>query len=163
MSHLARQCAAFIYCQMVIRMMLAALCLALNAVPVSGQSSDPNAAVVDASTGVATVVRETAWPVPRFSVSAEHLRGAAQATQRVGPRDSLRNGAIIGAVVGALAFGGFAAVLCHAYQEEGGASCVTDTLRFAAIGAGIGAGAGLAIDAARARHPGVTVQLAIGF
>ena len=30
-----------------------------------------------------------------------------------------------------------AAALCHAYQEEGGASCVPDTLRFAAIGGAI--------------------------
>jgi hypothetical protein len=44
-------------------------------------------------------------------------------------------------------FGAFAAALCNTYQEEGGASCLPDTFRFAAIGGAIGAGAGLAIDA----------------
>jgi hypothetical protein len=81
---------------------------------------------------------------------------------RVGSRDSLRNGAIIGAVIGAAASGTLAATLCRAFQEKGGASCVPDTLRFAAIGGAIGAGAGLAIDAARTDR-GVTVRLAISF
>ena len=59
-------------------------------------------------------------------------------------------------------FGAFAAALCNTYQEEGGASCLPDTFRFAAIGGAIGAGAGLAIDAARS-HRGVTVRIAIRF
>jgi hypothetical protein len=77
-------------------------------------------------------------------------------------RDSLANGAIIGAVIGVATFGAFAAALCHAYQEEGSASCVPDTLRFAAIGGAIGVGAGLAIDAARTDRS-VTVRIAIRF
>jgi hypothetical protein len=82
--------------------------------------------------------------------------------QSVRSRDSLRNGTIIGTVIGGAAFGAFAAALCNAYQEKGGASCLPDTLLFAAIGGAIGAGAALAIDAARS-HRGVTVRFAIRF
>jgi hypothetical protein len=84
------------------------------------------------------------------------------AQQGVGSRDSLKNGAILGTVIGAAAFGVFAAALCNAYQEEDGASCLPDTLRFAAIGGAIGAGAGLAIDAVRSDR-GVTVRLTVRF
>ncbi len=99
-------------------------------------------------------------PLPhRF---AGKVRNGTIGQQPVGSRDPLSNGAIIGAVIGAVAFGAFAAAVCHAYQEEGGASCVPDTLGFAAIGAAIGTGTGLAIDAARS-HRGITVRLAIRF
>ena len=82
--------------------------------------------------------------------------------QGVRPRDSLANGAVIGAVIGAAAFSVFAAILCKAYQEEGGASCLPDTLRFAAIGGAIGGGVGLAIDAARSQRR-ITVRIAVRF
>ena len=98
-------------------------------------------------------------PLERF---AGDLTGGTFGQQRVRSRDSLANGAIIGAVIGVATFGAFAAALCHAYQEEGSASCVLDTLRSAAIGGAIGAGAGLAIDAARTDRS-VTVRIAIGF
>jgi hypothetical protein len=65
-------------------------------------------------------------------------------------------------VIGAVAFGAVASTHSNAYQQKGGASCVPDTLRFAALGGAIGAGAGLAIDAAR-RDRGLTVRLAISF
>jgi hypothetical protein len=93
-------------------------------------------------------------------VEAQSAPGSGQ--QRVRSRDSLRNGAIIGTVIGAAAAGAFASALCHAYQEEGGRSCVPGTLRFAAIGGAIGAGTGLAIDAARSQR-GVTVRFAVRF
>jgi hypothetical protein len=98
-------------------------------------------------------------PVDRF---AGNVRIDAFAKQRTVSGDSLRNGAIIGTVIGAAAFGAFAAALCNAYQEEDDASCVPDTLRFGAIGGAIGAGAGLAIDAARDQR-GVTVRFAVRF
>jgi hypothetical protein len=98
-------------------------------------------------------------PLDRF---AGNRTSGTFGQQRVRARDSLRNGAVIGTVIGAAAFGAFAAALCHAYQEEGGGSCLPDTLQFAAIGGAIGAGAGLAIDAARS-HRGVTVRWAIRF
>ena len=100
--------------------------------------------------------------VPRFSVSAERIQIDPLTQPHVGSRDSLRDGVIIGAVIGAVASAVLAATLCNAYQETGGASCVPDTLRFAVIGGAIGAGAGLAVDAARTDR-GVTVRFAISF
>jgi hypothetical protein len=99
---------------------------------------------------------------PRFLISAERIQISPPTQQRVGSRDSLRNGAIIGAVIGAVASAAFAATLCNAYRETGGPSCVPDTLRFAVIGGAIGAGAGLAVDAARTDR-GVSVRVAISF
>jgi hypothetical protein len=131
------------------------LCLALIPTPALAQPSVRGATAVPS---VPATVRQ----VPRFIVSAERIQINAPTLPRVGSRDSLRNGAIIGAVIGAVAFGAFAATLCHAYQDNGRASCVPDTLRFAAIGGAIDTGAGLAIDAARS-HRGVTVRLAIRF
>ncbi len=78
-------------------------------------------------------------------------------------RDSLKNGIVIGALAGAAALGTFGAVLCNALQEPGGPSCLGDTLRIAALGAAIGAGAGLAIDAAFTRQAGVRVSLRVRF
>jgi hypothetical protein len=78
-------------------------------------------------------------------------------------RDSLKNGTIIGAVIGAAAGGIFGAVLCNALQEPGDPSCVTGTLRVAAFGAAIGAGAGLAVDAAFSRQSGARVSVALRF
>jgi hypothetical protein len=95
-------------------------------------------------------------------ISAERIQISPPTQQRVGSRDSLRNGAIIGAVIGAVASAAFAATLCNAYRETGGPSCVPDTLRFAVIGGAIGAGAGLAVDAARTDR-GVSVRVAISF
>lgn len=98
-------------------------------------------------------------PVDRL---AGNVRTDTLGRQSLGARDSLRNGAIIGTVIGAAAFGAFAAALCNAYQAEGDPSCLPDTLRFGAIGGALGAGAGLAIDAARNQR-GVTLRFAITF
>ena len=130
------------------------LCLALIPTPVLAQASDRNATAD-------RFVPAPAGRGPRFSVSAERLHISAP-PQRVGSRDSLKNGAIIGAVIGAVGFGALAGVLCHAYQEKDGPSCVPDVLRFTVIGGAIGAGAGLAIDAARSQR-GVSVRVAIRF
>ena len=82
--------------------------------------------------------------------------------QRTRSRDSLKNGTFIGAVVGAVSLGALAAILCNAYQEPGEPSCLGDTLRCAAFGGAIGAGAGVAIDAARNQR-GITVRFAVRF
>ncbi len=111
----------------------------------------------------------SAFVPPRFvevqhrSFAAEDLVGSARPAQRRSSRDTLENGAIIGAVVGAAGLGALAALICNAYQEEGGASCLRDTLRGAAIGAAIGIGAGVAVDAAFTRHAGVTVRIGVTF
>jgi len=62
-------------------------------------------------------------------------------------RDSLKNGALIGAIIGGIAMGGFVGWLCNALQEPGNPSCVPGTLLYTGVGAGIGAAAGLGIDA----------------
>jgi hypothetical protein len=99
----------------------------------------------------------------RLSRSVEDSTGRAQLAQRGRSRDSLKNGTIIGAVVGAVALGAFAAVVCNAEQEPEGPSCLPDTLRVAAVGAAIGAGTGLVVDAALSRHAGVTMSFAVRF
>jgi hypothetical protein len=98
-------------------------------------------------------------PVDRL---AGNVRTDTVGRQSLGARDSLRNGVIIGTVMGAAAFGAFAAALCNAHQAEGDPGCLPDALRFGAIGGAIGAGAGLAIDAARNLR-GVTLRFAIRF
>ena len=108
-----------------------------------------------------------AWPpgveVQHRSFAADDLVGSARPAQRRSSRDTLKNGAIIGAVVGAAGLGAVAALICNLYQEEGGASCLRDTLRGAAIGAAVGIGAGVAVDAAFTRHAGVTVRIGVTF
>jgi hypothetical protein len=101
--------------------------------------------------------------VRRRSLAAERLVGIAEPVQRGSSRDTLKNGAIIGAVVGAVGLGAVGAFICNLYQEEGGASCLPDTLRGAAIGAAIGTGAGVAVDAALTRRAGVTVRIGVKF
>ncbi len=107
------------------------------------------------------------WPrvidVQRRSLPAEELVGIGQPAQRGSSRDTLKNGAIIGAVVGAVGLGALGAFICHLYREGGGASCLPDTLRAAAIGSAIGTGAGVAVDAALTQHAGVTVRIGVKF
>ena len=107
------------------------------------------------------------WPrlveVQRRSLAAKELVGISQSAQRGSPRDTLKNGAIIGAIAGAVGLGALGAFICNQYQEEGDASCLPDTLRGAAIGAAIGAGIGVAVDAALTRHAGVTVRISVKF
>ena len=75
------------------------------------------------------------------------------------PRDSLANGTLIGAAIGAAAAGVLGGLLCKAFQEPSDPSCVGDSFRIAAVGAAIGAGAGVAIDAALTRQGGVRVSV----
>lgn len=66
--------------------------------------------------------------------------------------DSVKNGIIIGAVIGA----GVAVLagnyLCEVFDEGTDAPCWGSILQIGALGAGIGAAAGWGIDAALARH-----------
>jgi hypothetical protein len=87
----------------------------------------------------------------------------AQPAPRASSRDSLGNGVMTGAIIGAVALGTFAGILCKALQEPDGPSCVPDTLRIAAVGAAIGAAGGLAIDAALSTTKGVRVAIRIRF
>jgi hypothetical protein len=146
----------------VIPLMFTVLCLAMTPRPALAQPVDPETTAVMPGASAAFGSGSPSL-VPRLSVSPERLQVSGQSPKRVVSRDSIRNGAIIGAMIGAVVAGAFAAAVCHVYQEEGGASCVPDTLRFAAIGGAIGIGAGLAIDAARSRNSGAAVRLAITF
>ena len=101
-----------------------------------------------------------AGQIPRFFVFGKPVRAGSPPPQRTASRDSLRNGAVVGAVIGAAALGAFAGSLCHAYREKGGASCAPDAIRFAAIGGAIGLGAGIAIDVARNSSPMVRLSIA---
>jgi hypothetical protein len=85
--------------------------------------------------------------------------------------DSLKNGALIGAVIGSIAFGGFVAWLCNELQEPSDPSCLGASLLYAGVGAGIGAAAGAGIDALasasapsglrRDRRPGFVARLTV--
>lgn len=87
----------------------------------------------------------------------------AQSPSRVAPRDTLTNGAAIGAIAGGVALGSVAAAICRAFQEPGDPSCVADALRLAAVGGAVGGGIGIAVDAALTRHAGVAVGLRVNF
>jgi hypothetical protein len=118
---------------------------------------------MDRPLAASALVSPPALALERPSLSVRVLTGRAQQPPRGGSRDSLKNGTLIGAIVGAVALGGFGAVVCKVQQEPGGPSCLTDTLRVAALGAAIGAGAGLAVDVARTQRGGVRGSVAIRF
>jgi hypothetical protein len=94
-----------------------------------------------------------------LAVSGEGVWVGGQRPQRAVAHDSLRNGALIGAVIGA-ALGGLAATVCYVHRERDGPSCLPDSLRFAAIGGAIGLGAGIAIDVALNSSPMVRFSIA---
>lgn len=78
--------------------------------------------------------------------------------------DSLKDGALIGLILGAASLGTVTAIACVGLGNGG---CVAGILGFAALGGGIGAGIGVGVDALFDRrslptvHPGV--RLAITF
>jgi hypothetical protein len=76
-----------------------------------------------------------------------------------GSADSLANGALIGAIIGAAAIGVTGGVICKVLQEPGQRSCWVDGLGAAALGAAIGAVAGLTVDASVSRTGGVRVAV----
>ena len=83
----------------------------------------------------------------RDSIRAAAASASAQAPATTGRRDSLANGAVIGAVVGGATLGVIGGVICTLLHEEGNPPCWRGTLAIGAIGAGIGAAAGVGIDA----------------
>ena len=90
----------------------------------------------------------TAAP-PRLIISESAVTDALATAQPAirEERDSLKNGAAIGAIIGGIALGGFVSWLCNALQEPSDPSCVPPSLLYTGVGAGIGAAAGLGIDA----------------
>src|SRR5215510_5443384 len=142
--------------------LLIALCLLLLPVDAVAQTGAFNPSSLDGSRASSPLGWDTVLQPGNPSLSVRNSRTVQQAPRRRS-RDSLKNGIIIGAIVGAAALGTFGAVLCKAEQEPGGPSCVGDTLRVAALGSAIGAGVGLAVDAAASRHRGVTLSKTIRF
>ena len=99
------------------------------------------------------------------ALATEAIPASARLAQAQSVRnDSLKNGALIGLIIGAASLGAFSWFLTRTDEACG---CEGDILKGAALGAGIGAGIGVGVDALFDRrslptvHPGV--RLAITF
>jgi hypothetical protein len=114
------------------------LCLLLSPLPVLAEQRAP------------------AHDRPRLIISERAIADALANEQPSSrsPRDSVKNGAIIGAVIGAAVMGGFVTFLCHALKEPGDPPCWKSSGLAIGIGAGAGALGGAGIDAlfAKQRH-----------
>lgn len=106
--------------------------VALIPTPLFAQSFDPNARMWASQMRLSRFVRVTGEQKLRLSVPGEDVRAGRPPPRRAASHDSLRNGAVIGAAVGAAVLGGLAATIGHMHRESGGPSCVPDSLRFAA-------------------------------
>ncbi|HEX6162004.1 MAG TPA: hypothetical protein VFZ31_01475 [Vicinamibacterales bacterium] len=85
---------------------------------------------------------------PRLIISERALAGGLdRMPPAVQSRDSVRNGAIIGAVIGAVALAAPGAWICHMLKEPGDPPCLKGVLTLGAVGAGVGAAAGAGVDA----------------
>jgi hypothetical protein len=73
-------------------------------------------------------------------------------------RDSVKNGAILGAVIGAVALAAPGAWICHMLREPGDPPCWKGVVTVGAIGAGIGAAAGAGVDALFVREQRRLIQ-----
>lgn len=134
------------------------LAVALLALPVQAAQREASPRLAAPVEGV-SAMPSTGWLAT--SIASFDERQQPQPQPR-GPRDSIKNGALIGAVVGAVALGGFGLFLCHALNDTGGdPDCFPQVLGIAAVGAGIGLGAGMAIDLLFVRQavPGVRVRI----
>lgn len=136
--------------------------LSVTTIPTSlfAQRSAPDAAAVSIPSAGAALRPATVGPMLHLVASGEGVWVGGPRPQRGAARDSLRNGALIGAAVGAAVLGGLAATICHVHRERGGPSCLPDSLRFAAIGGAIGLGAGIAVDVARSSGPMIRLSIA---
>lgn len=83
---------------------------------------------------------------------AAHARSAESAAQP-NQRDSVKDGMIIGALVGALLMGTGVGLLCKALQEPSDPSCWKSVGVGGLYGAGIGVAAGAGVDALMTRSP----------
>lgn len=116
---------------------LVAFCLALSPLPALAQHN-------------------SATPPPRLIISEKAVAdvlAAEQPSVNRQSRDSVKNGAVIGAVIGAIALGGFVGWLCNMLQEPSDPSCLPQSLLYTGVGAGIGAAAGAGVDAMFAKPP----------
>lgn len=76
------------------------------------------------------------------------LATATEAARAQPGGDSLKNGAITGAIIGAVGWGGFVYWLCRALDDTGGeANCAGPALVWAGIAGAAGAAVGAGVDA----------------
>lgn len=115
-----------------------ALLFALDAVPVAAQHrhDTDRPRLIISETAVARAIAEHPPAPPRR-------------------QDSLANGAIIGAVIGAAALGISGGVICHLLREPGDPPCWQGILRVSVIGGAMGGAAGAGVDAMLVRQPGI--------
>ncbi|HEX6315217.1 MAG TPA: hypothetical protein VFZ73_10185 [Gemmatimonadaceae bacterium] len=108
--------------------------------------------------------RLSAGPIPRHlqhtTIELEAQRYVDSPVQG-SRRDSLRNGAHIGAIVGGVIMAIGIAWLCLATHEKGDPSCVGPVLFWTAAGAGAGALAGAGIDSLFGRR--IVLQSSVRF
>ena len=102
-----------------------------------------------AAPAAAQTPNTTDTEAPRTSLLREAIQAAgdAQPPAAAPRRDSVLNGAVIGAVAGGAALAVIGGVICNLLHEEGNPSCWRSTVAVGAIGAGIGAAAGAGVDA----------------
>lgn len=117
--------------------------------------------------------QQNAAATPKLIISDRAIAAGIAATPPAPPPgdDSLKNGALIGAVIGGVALGGFVSWLCNMLQEPSDPSCVPASLLYAGVGAGLGAAGGAGIDALfsasapsalrRDRRPGFAARVRI--
>lgn len=121
---------------------IAVLTIAVSSQPVLAQGRLPDAP------SQKLIVSERAIAMA-LADSARGLTTSSQASSR----DSIKNGAIVGAVLGAVAMGGFAGWLCHQLREPSDPPCWKSVAYAGALGAGAGAAAGAGVDALISRAP----------
>jgi hypothetical protein len=130
---------------------VAVLAMLLASAPSTAAQELPRLAVVDETSNETATTRGLRIPADAVE------RGTASLTPAVVRRDSVKNGVITGAVIGGVAAALFGIYICNAVGEEGDPPCWRGVLAIGAIGAGVGAAAGAAIDAARSQAAPVLI------
>lgn len=93
-------------------------------------------------------------PAPLLSQAVTLAMGAPARTGTPPGGDSLRNGAIAGAITGGIALGGFVGLVCFAMDDtEGSGDCIAASALWTGIGAAGGAALGAGVDALFDRAP----------
>jgi hypothetical protein len=114
------------------------LSLFLALFPASAGAQERNGLILPTTRQLARTLNTAAMPA-----------SVRLAQAQPGSNDSLKNGAIIGLIVGAASMAAFAAILVSTDEACG---CKDDIVRFAAIGGAIGAGVGAGLDALLVRR-----------